>query len=59
LYRFAKNAPMMVERRWPTWKLFTMFGDEYSTMTFLPALNVFEPDWGCWTVGHTIDVRSG
>lgn len=34
---------MMVERRCPTWKLFAMFGDEYSITTFLPAPDVFVP----------------
>jgi hypothetical protein len=34
---------MMVERRWPTWKFFAMFGDEYSMMTFFPAPDVFVP----------------
>ena len=43
MYRFAKNAPMIVERRWPTWKFLAMFGDEYSMMTFFPAPDVFVP----------------
>ena len=43
MYRLAKNAPMIVERRWPTWKLFAIFGDEYSITTFLPAPDAFEP----------------
>jgi hypothetical protein len=34
---------MIVDRRWPTWKLLAMFGDEYSITTFLPAPDVFEP----------------
>jgi hypothetical protein len=34
---------MIVERRWPTWKLFAIFGDEYSITTVLPAPDVFEP----------------
>jgi hypothetical protein len=49
---------MMVERRWPTWKLFAMFGDEYSMTTFFPAPEVFvpysgEPDGGSFVSSCT------
>jgi hypothetical protein len=43
LYRFVMNAPMIVERRWPTWKLLAMFGDEYSMSRRLPFPIVFVP----------------
>jgi len=43
LYTFVKNAPMMVDRRCPTWKFLAMFGEEYSTITFLPFPDSFEP----------------
>ena len=34
----VQNAPMIVDRRWPTWKLLAMFGDEYSITAFFPAV---------------------
>lgn len=34
---------MIVLLRCPTWKLFAIFGEEYSMMTFLPAPEVFVP----------------
>lgn len=43
LYKFAKNAPMMVLLKCPTWKLLAILGAEYSMMTFLPCPKVFVP----------------
>ena len=59
---------MIVERRWPTWKLFAMFGDEYSITTVLSAPEAFEPYSGLpddvsyvssWTWVRTARTREG
>lgn len=34
---------MIVDRKWPTWKLFAIFGDEYSMTTFLPWPDLLVP----------------
>lgn len=43
LYKFARNAPMIVLRKWPTWNDFAIFGDEYSMITRLPCPDEFVP----------------
>jgi hypothetical protein len=59
---------MIVERRWPTWKLFAMLGEEYSRSSFLPFPIVFVPysdlpDGGscvsAWTWSRTSRFRVG
>lgn len=39
---------MIVDRKWPTWNCFAIFGEEYSMMTFLPLPMVLEPYSGWW-----------
>jgi hypothetical protein len=43
LYKFARKPPIMVLRKWPTWKDLAILGEEYSMMTFLPLPEVLEP----------------
>ena len=42
---FDKELPRIVVKAWPTWKGFAIFGDENSTITFLPSPIFLLPYW--------------
>lgn len=61
LYTLVRKAPIMVDRRWPTWNDLAMFGDEYSMTTVFPFPVVFVPYSGSfdavWCVSSVTCVK--